>query len=221
MRLSCDPLLLLPLGKLGSNGSLAGGVGAGLGSRGDAVQAEGELSSSPSGGFGVEGEGTPVDVLDGVAREVVAGVGLCVGAGEKAGGWDAEFDEGDVVGRGVKLPILGQPCSIIKVRRYSLPLWLLALLAQPVGQDISTNPVGIGGGLNPVLGLGRTNHVVVEVESDLVGIGLRELLSIVERSDETAPVTVLALSQGIRKIKLTLRHPTKQIGPCSCSPCTW
>lgn len=105
MRLSCDSLLLLPLGKLGSDGSLAGGVSAGLGSRGDAVQAEGELSSSPAGSLGVEGEGTPVDVLDGVACEMVAGVGLCIGAGEKAGGWDAELDKGDVVRRGVKLPI--------------------------------------------------------------------------------------------------------------------
>lgn len=105
MRLSCDSLLLLPLGKLGSNGSLAGGVGAGLGSRGDAVQAEGEVSSSPAGSLGVESEGTPVDVLDGVTREVVAGVGLCVGAGEEAGGWDAELDKGNVIRRGVKLPI--------------------------------------------------------------------------------------------------------------------
>lgn len=111
MRLSCEPLLLLPLCKLGGDGPLAGGVGAVLGSRGHAVQAEGELGSSPAGGLGVEGEGAPVDVLDGVTLEVVAGVRLRVGAGEETGRGDTELDEGDVVGRCVKLPIPGQSCS--------------------------------------------------------------------------------------------------------------
>jgi hypothetical protein len=70
-----------------------------------------------------------------------------------------------------------------------LPLNCLALLTEPSSQDISSNSVGGLASLDPVLGLRRTDHVVVEVESDSVSFLLCELLSIVVGSSKTAPVS--------------------------------
>jgi hypothetical protein len=104
MRIASKSLLLLPLLKTRRNSSLALGVSRGLVSCRNAFEAKSELGSSTASSLGVEGQSTPVDVVDGVAFQVIARIGLSIGAGEDSGGGDAEFYEGGVVGRFTKLP---------------------------------------------------------------------------------------------------------------------
>lgn len=104
MTLAGDALGLLPLGKASSDLTLAAGVGADLGTGRDTVEAEGELGGGTTGRLCVEVEGAPVDVLDGVALEMVAGVGddavgeHIAGAGEDGRRGDAELNKGKIVG---------------------------------------------------------------------------------------------------------------------------
>jgi hypothetical protein len=65
------------------------------------------------------------------------------------------------------------------VRLDLLPFDGLALLAEPSSQDISSNSVSGLASLYPVLGLRRTDHVVVEVKSDSVSFLFGELLAVV------------------------------------------
>lgn len=85
VRVASKSPLLLPQLKTRSNSPLVLGVRSSLVTRRNTLEAERKLSSSATSGLGVEGEGVPVDVLDGVAGQVVAWVGLCVGAGEDTG----------------------------------------------------------------------------------------------------------------------------------------
>lgn len=78
---------------------------------------------------------------------------------------------------------------------YLLPLNSLALLTEPSSQDISSNSVGGLASLDPVLGLRRTDHVVVEVESDSVSFLLGELFAIVVRPSKAAPVSQISQQQ--------------------------
>lgn len=64
------------------------------------------------------------------------------------------------------------------------PLRLLALLNEPVKQNLAANLVGVGVGLDPVAGVGRTDHVVVEVEPDLISLLFAQLRGIVDGSDK-------------------------------------
>lgn len=70
--------------------------------RGHALQRERELGGGAAGRLGVDGDGVPVDIVNVVALEVVAGVLGGAGAGEEAGGGDAEVEEADVVGGGAE-----------------------------------------------------------------------------------------------------------------------
>lgn len=71
-----------------------------------------------------------MDVVDGVAGQVVARVGLGVSAGEDAGRGDAELDKGGVVRRFAELPVLLVSIFLIVVGcLHLLPLDGLALLA--------------------------------------------------------------------------------------------
>lgn len=90
--------LLLPLLEARSNSPLALRVRRNLVTLGDALQAESELGSSTTSCLGVESQRSPVDVVDGVAGQVVARVGFGVGTGEDAGRGDAELDKGGVIG---------------------------------------------------------------------------------------------------------------------------
>lgn len=105
MRIASKSLLLLPLLEARSNSPLALGVSGGLVSWRNALQAKSELGSSTASSLGVESQSSPVDVVDGVAFQVVAWIGLSISAGKDSGGGDAEFDEGSVVRRFTKLPI--------------------------------------------------------------------------------------------------------------------
>lgn len=122
--------LLLPLLEARSNSPLALGVGRNLVAPGDTLQAEGKLGSSTTSRLGVESQRAPVDVVDGVAGQVVARVGFGVGAGENAGRGDAELDKGGVVRGFTELPVLLVSIFlIVVVFLYLLPLNGLALLA--------------------------------------------------------------------------------------------
>jgi hypothetical protein len=90
--------LLLPLLEARSNSPLALRVRRNLVTLGDALQAESELGSSATSCLGVESQRSPVDVVDGVAGQMVARVGFSVGAGEDARRGDAELDKGGVIG---------------------------------------------------------------------------------------------------------------------------
>jgi len=105
VRIASKSLLLLPLLKARSNSPLALGVSRGLVSWGNTLEAKSELGSSTASGLGVESQSSPVDVVDGVAFQVIAWISLGIGAGEDTGGRDAELDEGGVVGRFTKLPV--------------------------------------------------------------------------------------------------------------------
>jgi hypothetical protein len=83
--------------KPGSNSSLVLRIRTSLIPSRNTLQTQRKLSSSASSGLGVESQGVPVDVVDGVAGEMVAWISVCVCAGEDAGGGDAEGDEGGVV----------------------------------------------------------------------------------------------------------------------------
>lgn len=98
-------LLLLPLLEACSYSPLALGVSRGLVSWRNALQAESELGSSTTSGLGVESQSSPVDVVDGVAFQVIAWIGLGISAGEDSGGGDAELDKGGVVRRLTELPV--------------------------------------------------------------------------------------------------------------------
>jgi hypothetical protein len=63
----------------------------------DASQVIRELSSNTASSLGVEREGFPVDVVEVVALEVVADIPWGTGAGEDAGGGDAELEEGNII----------------------------------------------------------------------------------------------------------------------------
>jgi hypothetical protein len=71
-----------------------------------------------------------VDVVDGVAGQVVARVGFGVGTGEDAGRGNAELDKGGVVGGFTELPVLLVSIySLVVLCLYLLPFNSLALLA--------------------------------------------------------------------------------------------
>lgn len=63
----------------------------------DTVQRQRQLCCQSPCGLGVDGNGVKVDIGDGVAGEMVAGVCGSTGAGEDAARWDAEVEEADVV----------------------------------------------------------------------------------------------------------------------------
>lgn len=98
MRVTRKSPLLLPMLKPSSNSPLILRVRTSLIPRRNTLQTQSKLSSSTSSSLGVESQGVPVDVVDGIAGEMVAWVGFFVCAGEDAGGGDAEGDEGGVVG---------------------------------------------------------------------------------------------------------------------------
>lgn len=105
VRVASKSLLLLPLLEARSNSPLALRVGRGLVSWRNTLEAESELGSSTASGLGVESQSSPVDVVDGVAFQVIAWIGLGISAGEDTGGGDAELDEGSVVRRLTELPV--------------------------------------------------------------------------------------------------------------------
>lgn len=63
-----------------------------------ALERERELTGGAPRRLSVDGNGIPVNVVNVIALEVVAGVLRGAGAGEEAGGGDAEVEEADVVG---------------------------------------------------------------------------------------------------------------------------
>lgn len=224
MRVTRKSPLLLPMLKPSSNSPLILRVRTSLIPSGNTLQAQRKLSSSASGGLGVESQGVPVDVVDGIAGEMVTWVGLFVGAGEDAGGGDAEGDEGGVVGRFTEFSVIVVSMWYeVGVRWLDLlPFNGLALLAEPGGEDIASDSVSGLASLNPVLGLRRTDHVVVEVEANAISFLLSQLLAIVVRSSKAAPKPCVSTTYFQTDCSLlTLQHPTKQIAPCSCNQYTW
>jgi len=82
VRVTSKRPLLLPMLKPSSNSPLILRVRTSLIPSRNTLQTQRKLSSSTSSGLGVESQGVPVDVIDGVAGEMVAGVGISVCASE-------------------------------------------------------------------------------------------------------------------------------------------
>jgi len=159
-----------------------------------AVQADGKLGGDVRGGLGVDLDRVPVDVIEVVAGLVVADVPGGTRAGEEAAAGDAELQEADVVGGGAKLAAAGCKqlrniiMQILTGGFLNLPvLGRLALGLEVVEQRLRAVLVVVVVGVDGVLGLEAANHVVVEVELDLVGLFLLELRGVVQRADQAAP----------------------------------
>lgn len=136
--------------------------GAGLLAGRNAVEAEGQAGGQATGGLCVDGQGVPVDVLEVVAGQVVAGVGGGAGSGEDAGGGDAALQEAVVVAVGGE----------------GLKGGGLAVGGQVVGQVLRAHGAAleeVGVLVDDELGEGGADHVKVGVEADLVGLLLAHL----------------------------------------------
>ena len=64
----------------------------------------------------------------------------------------------------------------------------LSLLLEIVEQDLAANLVCVGVGLNDVFRVGRADHVVVEIKSDLVCLFWLQLRAVVKGANETTPI---------------------------------
>ncbi|TKW49854.1 hypothetical protein CTA1_11184 [Colletotrichum tanaceti] len=157
---------LLPPAELLQHAGAAAEGRRGIGARGDALERVGERGESAAGGLCVEGERLPVDVVDGVAGQVVARVVLAL-AGEDGRGRDAELDETGVVGPGVELGVRDH----------------LAVGLEVVGQQLGPDAAVVVR-RELVDGVGRRDHVVVEVVLDLVGLLRAEVLGVVVRAHQ-------------------------------------
>lgn len=91
----------------------------------DTLQRQRKLSSQSACSLGVDGDGIVVDVGDGVAGKVVAGVSGCTGAGEDAARWYAEVVEADVVGTGSKGSVV-----VVSIRLWGMLKVILDVLTQ-------------------------------------------------------------------------------------------
>jgi hypothetical protein len=96
-----------PLGEVAGDAALARGVDAGRVTRGDAVEAVGQLSGRATSRLGVHNESLPADVVDVVTSQMVAGVLGGTGTGEDARRGDTELEEADVIRGGTEGAILG------------------------------------------------------------------------------------------------------------------
>jgi len=133
-----------------------------------ALERVGEDSKGVGGGLGVDDESLPADVVEVVALLVVAGVPWGAVSGEEADGRDSELDEASVIGAAVEFRVLD----------------FLALGDDVVLEELDTNAAVLVT-RDLILGGNGRNHVVVEVELDLVRLLGGQVLSVVVRADQT------------------------------------
>lgn len=140
-----------------------------LGAAGQVLEvAVGEDGSGASGGLGVDRDCLPVDVVNVVAGKVVARI-VGGSAGEQTRRGNANVDEAHIVGTGTERGVLGGETLLGKV------------IVEEVGAE---GVAGVVTAVDGEHGVDGTNHIVVEVEADLVGILLGQSASVVEGADE-------------------------------------
>jgi hypothetical protein len=101
-----------PLGEVAGDAALARGVDAGRLARGDAVEVVGQLSGGTTSRLGVHNESLPVDVVDVVASQMVAGVLGGASTGEDTRRGDTELEEANIVRGGTE----GAKQSVVSVK---------------------------------------------------------------------------------------------------------
>lgn len=109
-----------------------------------------------------------------------------------------------------------------RLRRHLPVVGILALGLQPVDKDIASDLVGISVGVHGIGRLDGADHVVVEVEANLVSLLQGEMRPVVEGPYEASPFAGVSNEPCCSKVRISLtpRHPTRQTEPCWGSPCT-
>lgn len=183
--LLCPRPLLETLGDLHPAPQVRGG---GVPAR-DPVQGQRQLRSKSPCGLGIDGDGVEVDVGDGVAGEMVAGICGSTGAGEDAARWDAEVEEADVVRPGSEGSSLSQSSILFASKRgteQNLPKVCVLALGRKVCQQIIRGPTAVLILVDGKYRERRAYHVVVEVVLDLVDLLSWQVPRVVQTADQAA-----------------------------------